>query len=74
MIMVTLTAGIMFLFTFRCGELKEGFQRVGRQPVRWSATAESLKNSNINRTHNAKNPLLTLPWQRKATQIFVNIP
>jgi hypothetical protein len=49
--MVTLTTGIMFLlilrYIFGCGEFYDGGPGVGRQPMKWSATAESFRNTAI---------------------------
>jgi hypothetical protein len=49
--MVHLTTGIMFLlFTcmhFWVGNFKKDGQRVHRPPVKWSAIAESLRNTAV---------------------------
>jgi hypothetical protein len=46
-VIVTLTAGIMFLLFFACtfgyGEVYEGGPRVRRPPVKWPAIAESVR-------------------------------
>jgi hypothetical protein len=49
--MVTLTTGIMFLYTlactFECGEFYKGGSHLRRPPMKRSVTAESLRNTGL---------------------------